>query len=368
MGGWSASSAATGVEPPRSNRGEQVAAQSASPDPREALLRAKLHALVRGRWDPGTTGADAPFPNGAGLRPAAAGGTAVVLVEAATERSLGGVLAWALRYEAGQVHLLADTSEHIASVLFRRAQAFALPITVWRVVPPTLHEVEPAGFSPPPPLPAEALPLAAVLRAAGVEPVVEFGVLTGEVLGLQVARVTVGADGARLEVGVGSQDRAFHRDLEPDRDPEDVLAEVVALIRQFRTPEGSAHLANTLAGERWLRRVLVARPDLVGAGWLAPLPPTVPRGDLRTSTAAMAAGVDSAGAPIVVAASTGIDLDLVPEAADARRASGLVDARLVLAVAPADDHPRTRQLAALVRPRAEVVTVPAGWKGLTGTL
>lgn len=320
--------------------------------------------MVRGRWDLGTTGGDAPFPNGAGLRPVAAGGTAIVLVEAATERSLGGVLAWALRYQAGRVDLLADTSEPIASVLSRRAQAFTLPITVWRVVPPSLREVVPAGFSPPPPLPLGDAPLAQVLRHAGVEPVVEFGVLTGEVLGLQVARVIDG----RLEVGVGSQDRAFHRDLEPDRAPEDVLAEVVALVRRFRTPDGSAHLANALAGERWLRRVLVARPDLVGAGWLAPLPPAVPRGDLRTSTAAMAAGVDTAGAPIVVAASTGIDLDLVPEAADARRASGLVDARLVLAVAPADDHPRTRQLAALVRPPAEVVTVPAGWKGLTGTL
>jgi hypothetical protein len=274
------------------------------------------------------------------------------------------VLAWALRYQAGRVELLADTSEPIAAVLSRRAQAFALPITVWRVVAPTLQEVVPAGFSPPPPLPTGDAPLAQVLRGAGVEPVVEFGVLTGEVLGLQVARVVDG----RLEVGVGSQDRAFHRDLEPDRAPEDVLAEVVALVRRFRTPDGSAHLANTLAGERWLRRVLVARPDLVGAGWLAPLPPAVPRGDLRTSTAAMAAGVDTAGAPMVVAASTGIDLDLVPEAADARRASGLADARLVLAVAPADDHPRTRQLAALVRPPAEVVTVPAGWKGLTGTL
>jgi len=238
---------------------------------------------------------------------------------------------------------------------------------VWTVKPPALLAATPGGFFPPPPLPPEAAPFADVLRAAGVEPVVEFGVLTGEVLGLEVARVIVDDAGARLEVGVGNQDRAFHRDLEPNRPVEDVLAEVVALIRRFRRPEGSAHLANSLAGERWLRCVLVARPDLVGAAWLAPMPPALPRGDLRTSTAAMAAGVDRDGQPVVVAASTGIDLDLVPAAADARRGAAL-DGRLVLALPQGDDHPRTRQLAALLRAPAEVVTVPTDWKQLAGTL
>ncbi len=276
---------------------------------------------------------------------------------------MGGVLAWTLRHRAGEVHVLVDCRPEVAGLLARRAQAFAFPVTVWGVDPPALVEAAPAGFSPPPPLPNQAAAFADLLRAAGVEPVVEFGVLTGEVLGLEVARVV----GARLEVGVGSQDRTFHRDLEPDRAPEAVLAEVVAMIRRFRTPTAAAHLANTLAGERWLRCVLVARPDLVGAAWLAPMPPAVPRGDLRTPTAAMAAGVDGAGRPVVVAATTGIDLDAVPAAADAWRGCGL-GGRLILALAPADDHPRTRQLAALVSPPAEVVLVPADWKGRTGTL
>jgi len=318
--------------------------------------------VVRARWG-ATTGVATPFPNGAGLRPAAGGDPAYVLVEGAGPRCLGGVLSWALRYRAGEVHVFVDVAQNCAEVIARRSQAFSLPITVWRVDPPDLREVAPAGFSPPSDLPREAAAWADTLRAAGADPVVEFGLLTGEVLGLEVARVI----GARLEVGVGSQDRTFHRDLEPDRAPEDVLAEVVAMIRRRRTPTAAAHLANTLAGERWLRCVLVARPDLVGAAWLAPMPPAVPRGDLRTPTAAMAAGVDDDGRPIVVAASTGIDLDLVPEAADAWRGSGL-GGRLVLAVAPADDHPRTRQLAALVSPAAEVVLVPPDWKGRAGTL
>ncbi|MDQ6614549.1 MAG: hypothetical protein M3083_07340 [Actinomycetota bacterium] len=320
------------------------------------------------QWGADVAAAPALFPKGAGLRPLTPGGPAFVLVDGASHRSLGGVLAWALRHRAGQVHLLVDASDEVAAVLARRAQPFTLPVAVWRVDPPTLRAVLPAGFLPSPALPGEAASFADVLRGAGVEPVVEFGLLTGEVLGLEVARVVVDRDGARLEVGVGSQDRQAHRDLEPNRPAEEQLAEVVAMIRRFRTPGGSAHLANSLGRERWLRRVVVARPELVGAAWLAPMPAAVPRGDLRTPTAAMAAGVDAAGRPVVVATSTGIDLDLVPAAADARRASGLADARLILAMPPADDHPRTRQLAALLQEPAQVVAVPAGWKDLTGTL
>jgi len=341
---------------------------------REALLRVKLNALVRSQWGAAVVeaGPEASFPGGAAIAPAAPGGAAYVVVDGATYRSLGGVLAWALRHEAGAVNLflLPDASEETASLLARRAGAFALPVAVWRLEPPNLRPAVAAGFSPPPPLPAAAAPMAEILRRAGVEPVVEFGVLTGEVLGLEVARVVVDAAGARLEVGVGSQDREAHRGLEPNRGPDLQLAEVVALIRRLRTPEATAHLANSLAGERWLRAVVVARPELVGAAWLAPVPPALPRGDLRTSTAAMAAGVDRAGRPVLVATSTGIDLDLVPAAADARRAGGkdLAGARLILAVPPADDHPGPGSWPALLTDPAEVVTVPADWKGLAGTL
>jgi len=317
---------------------------------------------VRARWGDAGVGAGrgAPFPGGAGLRPESVGGAAFVLVEGAERRSLGGALAWALRFQAGALHLLVDAN---GDVLARRAEPFRLPVTVWAVTPSGIVEIEGRGFFPPPPLAAEDARWAEVLRAVGAEPVVEFGVLSGEVLGLEVARVVDG----RLEAGVGVRDRTFHRDLEPERPVEEVLAEVVALVRRWRRAGAAIHLANTLAGERWLRHVLVARPDVVGAAWLAPMPPAVPRGDLRLPSAAMMAGVDREGAPVVVAASTGVDLDLVPAAADAHRAAGL-PARLILAVPEGDDHPRTRQLAALLNEPAQVVTVPAGWKALTDTL
>ncbi|HEX3541713.1 MAG TPA: hypothetical protein VHT75_14865 [Acidimicrobiales bacterium] len=331
---------------------------------RDALLHTKLAALVRRRWGADAIGPSATFPGGAALTPASPGGPAFVLVEGATHRSLGGVLAWALRHQAGDIHLLTDARPDTAGLLSRRAEPFALNVSVWHVASGDLRAVEPAPFSPPAPLHPDDAPFADTMRRAGAEPVVEFGVLTAEVLGLEVARVVAG----RLEVGVGSQDRLARREVESGRDPAEQLAEVVALIRQFRTPAGSAHLANNLARERWLRAVLVARPDLVGAAWLAPLPPAVPRGDLRTPGAALAAGMDRDDRPVVVAASIGIDLDLVPAAADGRRAAGLDTSRLLLALTSADAHPRTRQLASLVVPAAEVVTVPTGWKGLAGTL
>ena len=71
---------------------------------------------------------------------------------------------------------------------------------------------------------------------------------------------------------------------------------------------------------------------------------------------ALGAGVD--GAPVVVVCSAGVDLDLVPFAADAREALADSGARLILVVPEGDDHPVTRRLAARLAVPAEVVTVP----------
>jgi hypothetical protein len=67
---------------------------------------------------------------------------------------------------------------------------------------------------------------------------------------------------------------------------------------------------------------------------------------------------------VVVVCSVGIDLDLVPFAADARLAAGRPDARLVLVVPERDAHPVTRELATLLRVPAEIVAVPGEWRTL----
>ena len=180
-----------------------------------------------------------------------------------------------------------------------------------------------------------------------------------------MARLVADPDGWRLEVGVGRHDRQAHRMLYPHRSVEAGLAEVVGAVRRLRRPGVRTQLANTVAAERWLRAVVVAHPHLVGARHLAPVPPPVARTDLRLPTPAPAVGVGNDGSPVVVVCSTGVDLDLVPSAADARSsADGRDGAKLVLAVPPGDDHPRTRQLAAALVDPAEIVTVAAEWRDL----
>jgi hypothetical protein len=95
-----------------------------------------------------------------------------------------------------------------------------------------------------------------------------------------------------------------------------------------------------------------------------------------------ASGVDRQDRPVVVVASTGIDLDVVPSAADARLAVTSLDPasldpasldsaspddgrpwpRLIIALPEGDDHPAIRGLAADLREPAEIVTVRPDWR------
>ena len=265
---------------------------------------------------------------------------------------------WAGRRPLDELHVLADEQ---AGVLARRAAAFSRQPSVWRVEGTTLV---PADAEPPPvepPLDQRAAALAELIRAAGADPVVEHGVLRGEVLGLEVARVVVDDDGAWLEVGVGKHDREATRMLHADEPTRQALARAVAMVEGHRRAAAPHHPYNRLAPERWLRATVLADPGRIGAARLSPLPSPVDRGDLRKPAPAPAAGVDTEGRPLVAVFSTGMDLDLVPFAADARLADGR-DARLLVVVPARDDHPSLRQVAAALKDPAEVVTVPDDWR------
>jgi hypothetical protein len=77
---------------------------------------------------------------------------------------------------------------------------------------------------------------------------------------------------------------------------------------------------------------------------------------LRERDIACATGPDA-----VLVCSVGVDLDLVPAAAEARLALAS-DARLLLVVPERDDHPVTRALAARLKQPAEVVAVSGDWR------
>jgi hypothetical protein len=87
---------------------------------------------------------------------------------------------------------------------------------------------------------------------------------------------------------------------------------------------------------------------------------TVVRDSVRDVSPAAALGTDGDGAPVVVVCSTGVDLSMVPVAADTR-AWWDPAARLVLAVPARDRVPTLDRLAALLVDPAEVRVVPEPW-------
>ncbi len=364
---------------------------------RPELLGIKLRALVGGQWGPQALSQLATFPGGAAGH---GNGSAWVLADRRPERSLGPALAWARQAGADHLHLLVEAG---GGSLARRASAFAAAPQVWWV---RGRALDPAGAEPlsPSGVPASdggggsgtlaglTERLVPAVRAIGADLVAHpDGTLRVEVLGLEVARmvrkagVDPGSPSLRLEVGVGHHDRQAHRmvaghDLDAEHlDDLDgpaaaALDQVVTQVRSHRRAQAPSHPANQLAPERWLRAVLVARPDLVGASSLAAVElPTLPSAFGDPAPAA-ALGTDGDGGAVLVVCSTGVDLDLVPAAADARlarsvelgslgRAGDRAEVpRLVLALPAADDLPVTRALAAALAEPAEVRPVPPAWR------
>jgi hypothetical protein len=353
------------------------------------LVAAKLAALVAERWGPGerergAIGATATLVEqpAAGVTaddrvPGGAGRTGWVLPDDDGVRALGAALAWADKHDVDALHLLAAT-EASAGVLARQAAQFARPaLSVWAVEGRSLVAAEPAPV--PEPAPAPAPPeLVDLLIDAGLEIVVEGGMMRGEVNGLEVARIVHGQttsgepiDEPRLEVGVGKADRELSAAVHGGLPAVEQLARVVEIVRRHRGPGAPRHPLNQLVAERWLRAVLCREPGLVGLRSLRPAEGARSRPNLSERDVAVASGEAPDGAPVVVACAVGVALDLVPAAADARatldarRAAGTPSPEpspLLLVMPERDDHPAIRQLAAQLRAPATVVPLPGDWR------
>jgi len=327
------------------------------------LLAAKARVLVAEHLgiDPSSGDVElrtGTFPGGATVRVGSAGW---VLLDERPERGLGPALIWADRAGVAELNVVVEDAG-AAGLLARRARAFASPPLVWRAEGHALTRAEPAPFPAPVEPPAVARETIGVLLDAGVEVTVEHGEIRGEIRGLEVARVAVDDDGAaRIEVGVGRHDREAFAMVHGSLPTPEALASVVQSVDTFRRPETEAHALHRLAPEGWLRWRVVTDPAFVGLGALQPAEPTVPRDSVKDTGAAIAVGTDADGAPVVVACSVGIDLDVVPAGADARAALA-PDARLVIVLPERDDHPVTRHLAEALAAPAEIVTVPADWR------
>lgn len=255
-------------------------------------------------------------------------------------------------------------------MLARRAVAFSPAPRVWRLEGRDLRPAGPEPLLPEPAPPALSAPVSAALaaaRAEGADVVTEHGVISVEVLGLEVARFEAGPEGPELSIGVGRHDRDARRMVSAGgQDAAAELRGVVSQVQLRRRGGGPAHPANQLAPERWLRAVLVRRPDIVGASYLEPVSPPVPRPNLRARAVAPAVGTDAGGARLAVVCSTGVDPELVPGAVDVRLAAEAQGGpgRLALVVPDRDDHPVTRRLVAMLAEPAEIRTVPSDWHSI----
>ncbi len=292
----------------------------------------KLAALAR---DHGVGDADvvpAEFGLGAGL---VANGAAWVLLDRDAARGLGPALAWALRRPnhegVTELHVLA---EEATGLLARRAAAFRLPVHVWRLDDRTLVPAIAEPLVPAVGVAADGIEwamLRALIVEAGAQPVVEHGVLSGEVDGLEVCRVVTDAESGatRLEVGIGAHDREAFQLLHGDRPTVEALADVVQFVAEQRRPGARPHPLNLLAKERALRAALVADPSIIGATDVRIAAPPVPRVNVKDAVPCVAIAT-LAGIDVTVVCSSGVDLDVVPFATDAQLVCGTSESIVVV--------------------------------------
>jgi hypothetical protein len=279
-----------------------------------------------------------------------------------TSAGLGAAIAWAMRQGARELDLIAEPHDDLdLAVLARQARWFDPAPRVWSVEADGLRAVEPAPFPEhlaPPPDTAEQMLL---LEQAGLDVVVEHGAITGELRGLEIARVATTTEGVHeLHVGVGRFDQEASALMQGDLARPAALSRVVELVGPLRSSTASPHPVNRLVRERWLRHQLVADPGLVGLDTLEAVDAPERRGGLRDTAIAVAIGRRADGTPVVVVTSEGTDLEVVPRAADAR-AWHAPDAELVVVLPEHNVHPVTQRLADQLARPARVLEVAPEW-------
>jgi hypothetical protein len=333
---------------------------TADDDRLHRLREGKLRALVRAR--PG-------LPADADLRGHAfAGGSAVqagddlwVLVADDAERGFGRALLLATRHPFAALHVVhEDPAEAPRDA--RRAASLTLPTDVWTVEGTELRAAAPAPLPTPPDPPSgpEVAELVGLLTSADVEVVAESGVITGEIHGLEVARVRIGDDGRPvLDVGVGRFDQEATALLHADLPTRDAVVRAASMVRDLRRRDATPHPVNRLARERWLRTQVLERPALVGLEALVPISPPVPRRNVKEPWPAAAIGHRPSGVPVLVVCTVGVDLTWVPFTVDLleRERPG----ELLVVLPPRDLLPAQHRLAALLPVRSTFVPLDGDW-------
>ncbi|MDA3040903.1 MAG: hypothetical protein O3C27_15510 [Actinomycetota bacterium] len=272
---------------------------------------------------------------------------------------LGPALRWAARESVDQLVILTDAVS--AGVLARRVGLLAVgSVEVRSIVGTLTAPAAPSERLIPPDLGADIWALAGLINESGARPVNDHGRLVAEWAGLEVARVSRDEQGRPLiEVGVGQADRELHQLVHSGLSPDAALRRAVAAVAVHRRAGARPHPLNRLARERWLRSALLDQPALLGLTELYAEPPLEPRSTVLGHRPVAAKGRTADGSVVVVVCSSGVDLDLAPQAADYR---DRVDpaARLLVVVPHADHYPITEELVGLI-PDTELRSMAPPW-------
>ena len=271
------------------------------------------------------------------------------------ERSLGPVLLWAQKFDATSLDIFVVSD---AGLVSRRAQLFDRDIRVWLVADKKVTITEPAVVLATSQVPQSHEQFAAIIGESGADIVREHGVLSGEVMGLEVCRVVVDENDntPRLEIGVGAHDRETFQMLHGKVATLESLVKVVNIVRGHRQSGSEHHPLNRLAAERLLRHRVIVEPQLVGASSLQATEPPVQRLNVKDAVPCCALGKTENGQQIVVVCTASVDVDVVSFAADAR-ARVAPDAQLVIATHTNNVTPSLAKLAKSLRIPARFVEV-----------
>jgi hypothetical protein len=252
------------------------------------------------------------FPFGAGLTHQHRG---ALYITRDHIRTIGPTLLWMQKHQISEVDLVIEGD---AGIPARRAQALTCNLRVWQMHNGTLQPATPAPHLPKIQPPDSHEQFVGLIQQCGADVVREHGILTGEVLGLEICRVVDTPEGPKLEVGVGAIDRETSQLVHRHRSIEDSLTEVAQIVRQHRQPGAPHHPLGKMAGERLLRHHILNNPHLIGATTLQPAEPPLPRTSLRDHNPCVATGTNTNNTPIVAVFTDTIDIDIIGFAIDAQ--------------------------------------------------
>lgn len=275
------------------------------------------------------------------------------LIDGDAARALGPTLAWASRHER-HIHILVEKD---SGVVARRAAFFNHSISVWHVDEKSLLPAVPEPHLPS----VEASPghreLIPLISSSGADALVEHGVVVGEVRGLEMCRVvTDSVSGeARLEVGMGVNDREAFAMVHGELPTEQALRNVIEAVQVHREPGAMVHPFNQFGAERLHRWRAIQDPRSIGFLQLVPADPPVKRTNLKDPVPCVALGALENGQSAVATFVHGIDLDVVPFALDAADMHGV--SNVVIAIRQRDITESIRRMVSMSKHHVDVAFI-----------